>query len=90
MPGQTLEHFGYLLDRFETLLGRTPIKPIEISVQGQPRRIDLKLESYNITGSIKARTAYGLVRGLVDDGVLQNQITTQGNSPPSWDCAGPG
>jgi cysteine synthase A len=71
MPSQTLEHFGYLLDRFETLVGRTPTKPIEISVRGRSHRIDLKLESYNITGSIKARTAYGLVRGLVDDGVLR-------------------
>ncbi len=71
MPSQTIEHFGYLLDRFEMLLGRTPIKPVEISVQGRSNRIDLKLEIYNITGSIKARTAYGLIRGLVDDGVLR-------------------
>ncbi|CAO5245597.1 pyridoxal-phosphate dependent enzyme [Frankia sp. AgKG'84/4] len=71
MPGHTLEHFGYLLDHFEPLLGNTPIKSIEVPIQGRSHRIDLKLEGYNITGSIKARTAYGLVRGLVDDGVLR-------------------
>ncbi|MEU4684097.1 pyridoxal-phosphate dependent enzyme [Streptomyces xinghaiensis] len=60
----------HLLERFEALLGPTPVKTIELDVLGRPRRLHLKLEGYNITGSIKARTAYGLVRGLVQDGRL--------------------
>ncbi|MFD3497969.1 pyridoxal-phosphate dependent enzyme [Streptomyces sp. NPDC058678] len=59
------------MDRFEALLGLTPIKPITIDIQGEPRTIQLKLEGYNISGSIKARTAYGLVRGLVQDGRIR-------------------
>jgi cysteine synthase A len=73
----------HYLDRFEALLGLTPIKPVTIDVQGEPRTIQLKLEGYNISGSIKARTAYGLVRGLVRDGKIRPGVqlleSTSGN-----------
>ncbi|MQS05943.1 cysteine synthase family protein [Streptomyces alkaliphilus] len=73
----------HYLDRFEALLGLTPIKPITLDVRGEPRRILLKLEGYNLTGSIKARTAYGLVRGLTRDGRIRPGVrlieSTSGN-----------
>lgn len=59
------------MDRFEALLGQTPIKTVTLDVRGEPRRIRLKLEGHNLTGSIKARTAYGLVSGLVREGRLR-------------------
>ncbi|MFF4603453.1 pyridoxal-phosphate dependent enzyme [Streptomyces sp. NPDC001339] len=75
-----MQHY---LDRFETLLGLTPVKPITLDVQGRQRTIQLKLEGHNITGSIKARTAYGLVRGLVDEGKVRPGVelieSTSGN-----------
>lgn len=58
------------LATFELLVGDTPIVDIDVEVAGCRRQIKLKLESHNIGGSIKARTACGLVRGLVDTGRL--------------------
>lgn len=75
-----MQHY---LDRFEALLGLTPVKTVELDVDGAPRRIHLKLEGHNLTGSIKARTAYGLVRGLAQDGKLRPGVqlleSTSGN-----------
>ncbi|MEU0597380.1 pyridoxal-phosphate dependent enzyme [Streptomyces sp. NPDC006393] len=71
------------LDRFEALLGPTPVKAITLDVLGRERTIHLKLEGHNLTGSIKARTAYGLVRGLVQDGKVKRGVelleSTSGN-----------
>lgn len=61
----------HYLDRLEALLGLSPIKTVTLDVLGRPRNIHLKLEGHNIAGSIKARTAFGLVHGLVQDGELR-------------------
>ncbi|MFG3055230.1 pyridoxal-phosphate dependent enzyme [Kitasatospora sp. NPDC048239] len=75
--------FRQHLERFETLLGLTPIRTVTIDVLGRPRRIHLKLEGQNLTGSVKGRTAYGLVRGLAEDGLLRPGVelleSTSGN-----------
>jgi N-(2-amino-2-carboxyethyl)-L-glutamate synthase len=63
--------FDQQLATFELLVGDTPIVDIDVDVAGRRRQIKLKLESHNVGGSIKARTAYGLVRGLVDAGRLR-------------------
>ncbi|MEU1176793.1 pyridoxal-phosphate dependent enzyme [Streptomyces sp. NPDC005820] len=68
MPDPLVQEY---LDRFATLLGPTPVKTVTVDVLGTGRRIHLKLEGHNVTGSIKARTAYGLVRGLAEDGRLR-------------------
>jgi N-(2-amino-2-carboxyethyl)-L-glutamate synthase len=71
------------LARLETLLGPTPVKTVTVDVLGRPRQIHLKLEGHNLTGSVKARTAYGLVRGLAQDGLLRPGVelleSTSGN-----------
>ncbi|WP_063857040.1 MULTISPECIES: pyridoxal-phosphate dependent enzyme [unclassified Kitasatospora] len=59
------------LEHFEALLGPTPVLPVTLTVGGRPRVIHLKLEGHNVAGSIKARTAFGLVRALVESGELQ-------------------
>lgn len=59
------------LRTFERLVGDTPVVSVDIDVAGRTREILLKLESHNVAGSIKARTACGLIRGLVDSGRLR-------------------
>ncbi len=46
------------------LLGNTPVQPVDLLIRGKMRRIYLKLEGANLTGSIKARTAFALLRDL--------------------------
>jgi cysteine synthase len=45
-------------------LGNTPMGSIYVVFEGGPRKIHLKMESQNPTGSVKDRTAYGLIRAL--------------------------
>lgn len=45
-------------------LGNTPVQPIDLLICGRMRRIYLKLEGANVTGSMKARTAFSLLRSL--------------------------
>ena len=52
-------------------LGSTPLKPIEVVIHGQPRTLHLKLESHNPTGSVKDRTAFGLLQVLEEQGRLR-------------------
>ena len=41
--------------------GNTPMESIYLVFDGRPRKIHLKMESQNPTGSVKDRTAYGLI-----------------------------
>jgi len=51
------------------LIGNTPM--INLSIDGE--NIYLKLESRNITGSIKMRTAYGMIKDAEDKGLLNEK-----------------
>lgn len=51
-------------------VGDTPLVPIEVPVRGRVRRIWLKMEAGNQFGSIKARTAHGLLTTLEAAGRL--------------------
>lgn len=61
----------------------TPLLDIALQVNSKWRRVSLKLESYNPGGSIKYRTARGLVEDLARTGQLRPGITliesTSGN-----------
>ena len=63
-----------------SLIGNTPM--INLSIDGE--EIFLKLESRNITGSIKMRTAYGMIKDAEDKGLLKENSTiiepTSGNT----------
>ena len=50
--------------------GNTPMESICLKLGGVPRKIYLKLESENPTGSVKDRTAYGLIKSLEAQGLL--------------------
>jgi len=51
-------------------IGNTPIQPIYLVMKGRARRVYLKLEGANPTGSVKDRTGHALVRHLEDRGIL--------------------
>jgi pyridoxal-phosphate dependent enzyme len=52
-------------------IGNTPVRELSVRVVGRPRRVFLKLDQFNPSGSIRDRTAYGIVRSLMDSGRLQ-------------------
>jgi len=51
-------------------IGNTPLIRLDLKLRGVWRSIYLKLEWWNPAGSIKVRTAVGLLNQLNDDGVL--------------------
>jgi N-(2-amino-2-carboxyethyl)-L-glutamate synthase len=63
--------------------GNTPMEPIYLVIGGVARKIHLKLESENPTGSVKDRTGYGLIQALEGQGRLSKGSTvvesTSGN-----------
>ncbi len=71
------------LSKFIAQIGATPIQPIQIVIDGIARKVCLKLEYANPTGSMKDRTGYALIQYLEDQGVLNEQSviieSTSGN-----------
>ncbi|GCF08356.1 putative siderophore biosynthesis protein SbnA [Dictyobacter arantiisoli] len=51
-------------------IGHTPLRPIRMLINEKVRTVYLKLECENPTGSIKDRTAYGLIQDLEDKHLL--------------------
>ena len=62
------DEFHELLER----LGNTPMKSIYLVLGGVARKIHLKLESENPTGSVKDRTGYGLIQSVETQGLLRS------------------
>ena len=60
----------YELSKLLARPGNTPMESIYIMFGGVPRKIYLKMESKNPTGSVKDRTAYGLIQSLETQGSL--------------------
>ncbi|QBD78906.1 pyridoxal-phosphate dependent enzyme [Ktedonosporobacter rubrisoli] len=58
------------LNKLAQRLGNTPLEPIYLVIDGIPRKIHLKLESENPTGSVKDRTGYGLIQAMETRGLL--------------------
>jgi len=51
-------------------IGNTPLQPIYLGIKGTARKVYLKLEGANPTGSVKDRTGYALVQDLEERGIL--------------------
>jgi cysteine synthase A len=49
----------------------TPLRDVALHIDSKWRRVGLKLESHNLSGSIKYRTAQGLIMGLEECNQLQ-------------------
>jgi 2,3-diaminopropionate biosynthesis protein SbnA len=64
-------------------VGNTPMVSVYLVIEGIARKIHLKLESANPTGSVKDRTGYGLIQALEKQDRLQKKSvvieSTSGN-----------
>lgn len=54
----------------EGIIGRTPLLEIHFNYKGQPRRIFAKAEYLNMTGSIKDRVAYHIIKKAYESGEI--------------------
>lgn len=65
-------------------IGNTPLIKIKYKYNGKENYVYTKLESYNLTGSIKDRVAYYIIQGAYKDGKLQKGMeiveATSGNT----------
>lgn len=52
-------------------IGNTPLIRIKYKYKGKVDYIYTKLETYNITGSIKDRVAYYIIKRAYDEGKLK-------------------
>ncbi len=68
----------------KTKIGKTPLIKIKYKYRGKDDYIFTKLESYNLTGSIKDRVAYYIIKRAYDEGKLKKGMTiveaTSGNT----------
>jgi len=68
----------------KTLIGNTPVIKLSQIVGGNFADVYLKLEGMNLTGSVKARAALGMIEGAEKDGTLKPGMTiiepTSGNT----------
>jgi cysteine synthase A len=75
-----------------SLVGNTPLLAIELRYRGEPRTLYAKAEHLNMTGSIKDRMAFHIVRRGFERGVLQQGATiieaTSGNTGISFAAIG--
>jgi len=71
------------IECFGDRLGNTPVAELELVLDGEPRPLFVKLEAANPTGSVKARSAVGLLQSLVGRGRVTPRSTlvesTSGN-----------
>jgi len=86
--GDALEH----LESLTPLVGNTPLAAIDFIFRGAARTVYAKLESMNLTGSVKDRMALHVLRRGYEDGLLDpgGRIieATSGNSGISFAALG--
>ena len=80
------------LDDLRHVVGDTPLLAIDVALDGRRRRIFAKLESTNLTGSIKDRMALHVIRSAYERGRLAPGATiaeaTSGNTGISFAAIG--
>lgn len=76
----------------KTVIGNTPMAKIRYRYFGKEREIYTKLEMFNLTGSIKDRVAYYMIKNAKEKGVLKENIpiieATSGNTGISLSALG--
>ena len=55
----------------ENLVGKTPMLELVFDYKGEERRIFVKNESYNLTGSIKDRMAFYTLKKAYEKGEIE-------------------
>ena len=67
-----------------TLIGNTPMINIKYTYKGKENNIYVKLEMFNITGSIKDRVAYYIIKNAKEKRILKENMpiieATSGNT----------
>lgn len=67
-----------------SIIGNTPMIKLDYEFEGKKRSIYIKLEYYNLTGSIKDRVAYYIINNAKKQNLLKNSMpiveTTSGNT----------
>lgn len=84
-----------LTERFaaiEPLIGQTPLLEIACTFRGKPRKVYAKAEYYNLTGSIKDRVAFYILKKAYETGTICPGDTiaeaTSGNTGISFSALG--
>lgn len=66
------------------LIGKTPVVKLNKVVEHDMADVYVKLEGFNLTGSVKIRAAFGMIQGAERDGLLKTGMTivepTSGNT----------
>lgn len=90
-----IKNFVMEQDRFSylnKLIGRTPLVEITFTYKGEKRRIFGKNESFNLTGSIKDRIAYYILKKAYQNGEIQKgdpiAEATSGNTGIAFSAMG--
>ena len=77
---------------FNKLIGNTPMINIKYKYQGEKRNIYTKLEMFNLTGSIKDRVAFYIIKNAKERGTLKEGMpiieATSGNTGISLSALG--
>ncbi len=60
------------LDSIRAMVSQTPLLEIDLTYMDKPLKIYAKAEYYNLTGSIKDRVAYYILKKAIDDGLLKD------------------
>lgn len=72
------------MSKINNLIGDTPMIKIDYDFEGNKRYIYVKLENYNLTGSIKDRVAYYIISNAKQKGILKASMpiieATSGNT----------
>ncbi len=80
------------VDGLKYLIGNTPMMEINFKFKGKPGRIFVKAEHVNLTGSIKDRMAYHIIKKAIDNGALKDDTriieATSGNTGISFAAIG--
>jgi cysteine synthase len=88
MPHNFRQRFAAL----ERMIGNTPLAAFDFTFRGRPRRIYAKIESLNMTGSIKDRMALHILEQAYRDGAIAPGDTileaTSGNTGISFAAIG--
>ena len=75
-----------------TLIGNTPMIKIKYTYKGKESNVYVKLEMYNITGSIKDRVADYIIKNAKEKGILKDKMpiieATSGNTGISLSALG--
>lgn len=79
-------------DNFSAMIGRTPLLEIHYTYKGEPGRIFAKAEYFNLSGSIKDRVAFHILRKAYEEGTISPDDiiaeATSGNTGIAFSAVG--